>query len=143
VTRGSAMIKSYEDLDVWQRAMQLVEKIYRLTENFPRKEQYRLVDQLCRAAVSVPSNIAEGSMRHTTKEYIRFVGIAQGSLAEVETQVMIAHRLGYLELGIFDDAIQTARNVGKMLNALSQALIRKVQASDILHESPVRATSTS
>ncbi len=120
-------IRSYEDLTVWQKAMDLVERIYHTTESFPKKEQYRLVDQLSRAAVSVPSNIAEGSMRHTTKEFIRFVGVSQGSLAEVETQLIIAYRLRYIDKDNFSSTIGLAREVGKMLNALNQALEKKLQ----------------
>ncbi|MDX2112692.1 MAG: four helix bundle protein [Alphaproteobacteria bacterium] len=120
-------IRSYEDLTVWQKAMDLVERIYHTTESFPKKEQYRLVDQLSRAAVSVPSNIAEGSMRHTTKEFIRFVSVSQGSLAEVETQLIIAYRLRYIDKDNFSSTIGLAREVGKMLNALNQALEKKLQ----------------
>jgi len=119
-------IRGYEDLKVWQQAMELVEMIYIATENFPKKEQYRLVDQLCRAVVSVPSNIAEGSMRHTTKEYIRFVGIAQGSLAEVETQIMISKKLNYLEESYYLQIMNVASEVGKMLNGLNYSLSRKI-----------------
>ncbi len=106
--------------------MQLVEEIYNLTSNFPKNEQYRLVDQLCRAAVSIPSNIAEGSMRHTTKEYIRFVGIAQGSLAEVETQIMIAKRLNYLAENEYFSIMNLAKEAGKMLNGLNSSLVKKI-----------------
>ena len=119
-------IRSYEDLTVWQQSMLLVERIYLATEAFPQKEQYRLVDQLCRAVVSVPSNIAEGSMRHTTREYIRFIDIAKGSLAEVETQLMIAKKLNYLQENEFLSIMNIARDIGKMLNALRAALNRKM-----------------
>ncbi len=121
-------IRSYEDLKVWQLAMELVELIYVTTEKFPKKEQYRLVDQLCRAVVSVPSNIAEGSMRHTTKEYIRFVGISQGSLAEVETQVMIAKKLKFLEENDYLKIMDVASDIGKMLNGLRSSLMRKIDS---------------
>ncbi len=118
-------IRGYEDLKVWQQAMTLVELVYIATKKFPKQEQYRLVDQLCRAVVSVPSNIAEGCMRHTTKEYIRFVGIAQGSLAEVETQVMIARRLHFLEENEYLHIMNVASEVGKMLNGLNSSLVKK------------------
>lgn len=119
-------VKSYEDLEVWQKSMELVERIYCVTENFPKKEQYRLVDQLCRAAVSVPSNIAEGSKRHTTREYARFVGIAQGSLAEVETQLLIAKRLSYIDDNTFLPVIELTREIGRRLGGLYNALERKI-----------------
>ena len=137
----SDKIKSYEDLKVWQQSILLVERIYILTEIFPKKEQYRLVDQLCRAAVSVPSNIAEGSMRHTTREYIRFIGIAQGSLAEVETQLIISQRLNYLKEDSFMSTMTLAREIGKMLNALRQALEKRLAPVSI-HQPPALATST-
>lgn len=132
-------IRGYEDLKVWQKSMELVEMVYIFTERFPKKEQYRLVDQLCRAVVSIPSNIAEGSMRHTTKEYIRFVGIAQGSLAEVETQVMIAKKLNYIEENDYSRIMDVASEVGRMLNGLNSSLIRRVNN---INEQPL-TTSTS
>jgi four helix bundle protein len=121
-----ATVKSYEDLQVWQRAMQLVEHVYALTEIFPSKENFRLTDQLCRAVVSVPSNIAEGSKRHTTREYARFVGIAQGTLAEVETQLIIAKRLAYIDDNRFQPVIDSANEVGRLLGGLYNALERKL-----------------
>lgn len=120
------MVSGYKELDVWNLAMQLVEEVYKLTDNFPKKEQYRLVDQLCRAAVSVPSNIAEGSKRHTTKEFLRFLGIAQGSLAEVETQLIIAFRLNYIVQMELDNLLQIAQILGKKMHALSNSLERKI-----------------
>ena len=119
-------VRGYEELKVWQKSMELVERVYIATQKFPNMERYRLVDQLCRAAVSVPSNIAEGSMRHTTKEYVRFVGIAQGSLDEVETQIMIAKRLNYLEESEYLAIMNLANEVGKMLNGLNSSLVKKI-----------------
>lgn len=119
-------------------AMELVERIYKLTEFFPKKEQYRLTDQLCRAAISVPSNIAEGSMRHTTKEYIRFVAMAQGSIAEIETQLMLAMRLRYCEQNLSLETLQFARRIGMMLTSLMGALYRKIERESFTnHEPPV------
>lgn len=120
------MVSNYKELDVWNLAMQLVEEVYNITDGFPKKEQYRLTDQLCRAVVSVPSNIAEGSKRHTTKEFLRFLGIAQGSLAEVETQVIIAFRLHYITQMVLDNLLQIAQVLGKKMHALSNALERKI-----------------
>ena len=90
-----AAITSFEDLVVWQRAMILVREIYALTRQFPPDERFGLTAQLRRAAVSVPSNIAEGHERETTGDYIRFVSIAEGSLAEARTPLRIAADLGY------------------------------------------------
>lgn len=86
---------SYKELIVWQKAMVLVERVYQLMRAFPVVERFRLCDQLSRAVVSIPSNIAEGYGRGTAVEYARFLGIARGSLYEVETQLEIARRLGY------------------------------------------------
>ena len=88
---------SYKELIVWQKAMVLVEVIYRHVRSFPSSERFRLCDQLSRAVVSVPSNIAEGYGRGLPAEYARFLGIARGSLYEVETQLEIAVRLGFVE----------------------------------------------
>ena len=88
---------SYKELIVWQKAMMLVELIYRHIRMFPSDERFRVCDQLSRAAVSVPSNIAEGYGRGTPVEYARYLGIARGSLYEVQTQLEIAVRLGFIE----------------------------------------------
>ncbi|MCP4455355.1 MAG: four helix bundle protein, partial [Planctomycetes bacterium] len=86
---------SYRDLEVWQKAMGLVELCYACTKSFPSEERYGLTDQIRRAAVSIPSNIAEGQTRQHRKEFLQFLSIAQGSLAELETQIQIAERLHY------------------------------------------------
>ncbi|MEX5444825.1 four helix bundle protein, partial [Acinetobacter schindleri] len=87
--------RPHERLDAWRDSMELVEMIYRLTEVFPDQERYGLTAQLRRAAVSIPSNIAEGAARRSTPDYSRFLSIARGSLSELDTQVQIAARLGY------------------------------------------------
>ena len=87
----------HKDLDVWKKAMELVEEIYRVSKDFPSNEQYGLTTQIRRAAVSIPSNIAEGSGRKGDKELLLFLSVALGSLAEVETQILIAVRLEYIE----------------------------------------------
>jgi len=89
-------VKSYKDLIVWQKAMDLVETVYKATKEFPKDELYSLTNQLRRAAVSIPSNIAEGHARNSTAEFKNFLYIAKGSLAEVETQLLIAERLNYI-----------------------------------------------
>jgi four helix bundle protein len=90
------MGESYRDLIAWRKAMDLVTKIYRVTQSFPRDELYGLTNQLRRAAVSVPSNIAEGQARFSPKEFHHFLSHARGSLVEIETQLTIAQNLGYL-----------------------------------------------
>ena len=92
----AAVIRSYKDLVVWQKGIELVEEVYRLTARFPNHERYGLAGQMQRAAVSVPSNIAEGHERHHLNEYLQHLSIALASLAEVETQLEIARRLKYV-----------------------------------------------
>jgi len=90
-------VRTHRYLDVWRNAMALVEKVYRLTHDLPYRERYCLSSQLRRAAVSVPSNIAEGAARNSTREFVRFLYIARASLAELETQMTLCQRLNYLE----------------------------------------------
>ena len=90
-------MKTHLDLDVWKFSMDFVVNLYRITDSFPKEERFSLVTQLRRAGVSVCSNIAEGAARHYPKEYIQFLYISLGSVAEIETQLEIAFRLGYLE----------------------------------------------
>lgn len=92
---GESSKRPHERLDVWRDSMDLVERIYRLSEAFPATERFRLTAQLRRAAVSIPANIAEGAARRSTPEYLRFLSIARGSLSEASTHLQIAHRLDY------------------------------------------------
>lgn len=87
---------THKDLDIWKMGLDIVERVYRITEKFPKDEQFGLTSQLRRAAVSIPSNIAEGAARNSKREYLQYLYITLGSLAEVETQLIIAHRLKYL-----------------------------------------------
>ena len=113
---GQKTIKSHKDLDVWQKAMAFVVNIYQLTSEFPQAEKYGLASQIQRAAVSVPSNIAEGAARKGSKEFVQFLYVALGSLAEVETQVEIAHKLGYAKN--MDDLDNDLTNIRRMLLGL-------------------------
>ncbi|HHN63927.1 MAG TPA: four helix bundle protein [Nitrospirae bacterium] len=88
-------MKTHKDLDIWQKGMQLVENIYKLTATFPKDELYGLISQMRRAAISFPSNIAEGAARSSKKEFIQYSYIALGTLSELETQIIISSRLGY------------------------------------------------
>src|SRR6267154_1891441 len=108
--------RNYRDLIVWQKAMDLVENVYRASRVFPKDELYGLTSQIRRAAVSVPSNIAEGQGRGGDPEMVRFLRIAHGSLREVETQILIAQRLGYLDLEQAQSLIEQAAEVGRLLN---------------------------
>lgn len=118
------MIKSYRDLETWQIAMDLVAEVYRVTKLFPRDETYGLTSQLRRAAVSVPSNIAEGQGRDSTKEFLHHLSIAHGSLCEVETQLLVAQTLGYLKQEDAESLANLSASVGRLINGLSRSLKR-------------------
>lgn len=115
-------MKGFRELRVWQQAMSLVEKIYRLTQNFPREEVYGLTSQMRRAVVSVPSNIAEGHTRNHMKEYLHHLSISQGSLAELETQIEIAGRLKYISLGQLNEVLENVNSLSRQLYALRNSL---------------------
>lgn len=117
-------MKSFRELRVWQQAMDLVEAVYSLTQDFPRQETYGLTSQVRRAAISVPSNIAEGHTREHLKEYLHHRSMAQASLAEVETQLEIATRLKYLSVHRLSDLLLQISSLGKQLYALRNALSR-------------------
>jgi len=120
-------VKRYKDLIAWQKAMDLVEQIYKITRNFPKEELYGLTSQVRRAVISIPSNIAEGHCRNGRREFIHHISIALGSLGEVETQVILAQRLGY----IADSAsmLEMASEVGRLLVGLMHSLERHAAAS--------------
>lgn len=116
------MIKDYKDLIVWQKAMGLVVELYALVKHLPKEEMYALSSQIRRAAISIPSNIAEGQARNSTKEFIQFLAIAKGSKAEIETQLLLCVKIGYLNEEQIEPAMNTLTEIGKMLNALQQKL---------------------
>jgi len=117
-------IQSYQDLIAWQKAMDLVEAVYRASRRFPSDERYELTSQLRKAVVSIPSNIAEGQDRSSRKEYIYHLGVASGSRAETETQLMIARRLGYVDESAIASLLDQCREVGRLINGLANALRR-------------------
>jgi four helix bundle protein len=110
---------------VWQKGIELVKEIYKLTNPFPSDEKYGLVSQMRRAAVSVPSNIAEGQARHTTREFIQFLSHAEGSLAELDTQITVSTELGYCAPASAVRAQELGGELKRMLNALRRTLERK------------------
>ena len=112
------MEKPRKNLDVWKMAMDLVTDIYKITDAFPSREAYALTDQLRRASISIPSNIAEGAARQTKKEFINFLHIAQGSLSELDTQLEIAKRLAYLRLEQLAVVDAQMIRIDKMLTGL-------------------------
>ncbi len=115
-------VKHFSELIVWQKAMDLVIEIYRSTDSFPRTETFGLTNQLRRAVVSIPSNIAEGQGRSTTKDFLHFLHISKGSLQEVETQIRIAHRLGYLPEPTASELVTRITEVARILNGLIRSL---------------------
>jgi four helix bundle protein len=121
-------MKSYQELLAWQRGMDFVAEIYQATADFPKTEMFGLTNQMRRAAVSVPANIAEGYCRQSRQEYIRFLRIAFASGGELETHLGIAERLGFLDKGKYDELIALLSIIMKMLNRLSQSLMSKSQS---------------
>lgn len=117
-------MKSYKDLEVWQRAMVLAVEIYRVTRTFPRDELYGLTNQLRRSCSAIPSNIAEGQRRGHKAEYVQFLRIAYGSAAELETQLELAFRIGYLRKPDFDAVYEEIEIILKMLNRLIAKLLQ-------------------
>jgi len=115
------MAGSYRDLIAWRKAMALVREIYLATQSFPREEMFGLKSQLRRAAVSVPSNIAEGQARYSRREFCHFLNNARGSLAEVETQIILAHDLAHLGQKETDFLLDQAAELGRILNGLIAA----------------------
>lgn len=117
-------MKSFRELRVWQAAMNLVEKIYRATQRFPKQETYGLISQIQRAAVSIPSNIAEGHTREHLKEYLHHLSMAQASLAELETQLEIG-RLKYLLSDELKELLTEVNSLGRQMYALRNSLTTK------------------
>src|SRR6478609_7942827 len=119
---GSNKVRSYRDLTGWQKGMDMVELVYTATRGWPKEELYGLTNQVRRAAVSVPANIAEGQGRASTKEYLHHLSIARGSLLEVETHLLIAQRLGYLPNESADSLLVQAAEVSRLISGLSRSL---------------------
>ena len=111
-------VKQYKELIVWQKAMILAEEVYRLVRSLPKEEIYSLSSQMRRAVVSIPSNIAEGQSCNSTREFANFLSIARGSNAELETQIELCVRLGYVKVTQTEVAVALAEEVGKMLTSL-------------------------
>jgi len=120
------MIKTYRDLEVWQKARRLVKEIYVISRTFPREEQFGLTAQIRRAVISIPSNIAEGHSRQSTKDYISFISVAIGSLAEVDTQIILAQDLEYLTQKECASVDQQIQSLQQMLHKLRHSLKAKL-----------------
>jgi four helix bundle protein len=123
----STQITSWQDLEVWKVAHDGVLRIYQVTKSFPADERFRLLDQLCRAAASVPANIAEGKGRNSLREYLQFLSIARGSVEEVKYFLLLAKDLTYLTEQDYADLSDTYDQVGKMLNGLMMSLRRSLK----------------
>jgi four helix bundle protein len=115
-------LQSYRDLKVWQIGMHLAERVYSLMPGFPKQEAYGLCSQMQRAAISVPSNIAERHARDSTKEFLHHISIAFGSLAELETQPLLAQKLGYLPPNDAEAVLDVTSDLGRMLRGLQKSL---------------------
>jgi four helix bundle protein len=122
-------MKSYRDLLVWQESIKLVTEIYECTKDFPKSEIFSLTNQIKRAVVSIPSNIAEGQRRRTSRDFLQFAQIAYGSAAEVDTQLEISFRLGYLDKNKYAQLLEHTDYILKMLNKLTFALNRQSVAN--------------
>ena len=120
------MIRSYRDLEVWQKSMDLVVVCYQITKEFPKNEVYGLMSQLQRAAVSIPANIAEGRHRQHRREFLQHLSIAYGSLAELETHIQIAERLDYITGKQIKKLLDQTAEIGRMLNGLRKSIEAKI-----------------
>lgn len=119
-------MKTHKDLEVWKKSIQIVTKIYKETANFPKEEVYGITSQIRRSAISVPSNIAEGAGRKHTKEFTQFLHISMGSLAELETQLIIANNLDYLSNQVFKDLNTFLIEIRSQLSGLIKSLQKRI-----------------
>ncbi len=117
-------MKDFKKLNVWQKSIELVASIYKISKKFPAAEKYGLTSQVTRSAVSIPSNIAEGSSRFSERDYFRFLEIALGSAFELETQLIIIEKLNYIESSEISNLIEQTKTVQKMLSGLMSKLNR-------------------
>ncbi len=115
-------IKTYRDLDIWKKGIELVKRIYKLTENFPQYETYCLSSQLRRSAISIPSNVSEGFRRQYNKEFKQFLYIALGSCSELETQVIISHELKYIDKIVQGEILELLDHISRMIVNLNKKL---------------------
>ena len=123
---GEPGFQSFKDLIVWQRSMELAEKCYSLTKVFPREEQYGMTAQIRRAATSVAANIAEGHGRESTGSFVQFLRVAQGSIKELETHLLLAKKVGLASSDVVRLPLAECEEIGKMLRALIRTLQRKL-----------------
>ena len=118
-------MRPHQKLDLWRRAIEFVVSIYRTTERFPKEEKFGLTSQVRRAAVSIAANIAEGAARTSTKEFLQFLSVSQGSASEADTELVIACQLGYLTTKEYEHFGRELDDIGRMITRLSQSLRRR------------------
>ena len=119
-------MRPHHNLDVWKKSVDFVVMVYKLTENFPKEERFGLTSKVRRAAVSISANIDEGAARKSEKEFLQFLSISQGSASEVETELLIANRLNFLNKSDFELLINSLDDLGRMITGLSNYLKRKM-----------------
>jgi four helix bundle protein len=118
-------MRPHQKLDLWKKAIEFVVDIYRVTERFPKEEKFGLTSQLRRAAVSIAANIAEGAARRSSKEFRQFLSHSQGSASEVDTELVVSHKLAYISSDDFASLAEDLDHVGRMITRLSQSLVSK------------------
>jgi four helix bundle protein len=118
-------LRDYTELVAWQKAMDFVEAVYQVSKTFPKDELFGLTSQVRRAAVSIPSNVAEGQSRRSSREFLQFLSIARGSLSEVETQLIISKRLNYLSREQLTDLKHKSAELGRVINGLTNAIQKR------------------
>ena len=116
------MQHNFRDLDVWKKAISFVSRVYALTSSFPSSELYGIVSQMQRAAVSIPSNIAEGAGRDSNADFSRFISVAEGSACEIETQITIAHEISYIKDEEYNSFLAEIHEIQRMLSGLKRSL---------------------
>ena len=119
-------IQSYRELEIWQLSMDLAEECYRATNGFPKEELFGMTSQIRRAAASIPANIAEGQGREHTKEFLRHLSVARGSLMELETHLMLSHRVGLIDQVKADRILTQTERISRMLSGLRKALQKRL-----------------
>ena len=125
--KDTSLLRSYQDLEVWKKAMDLTEEVYLVSSGFPQQERYGITGQLRRSVVSVPANIAEGAERPGPRQFVQFLGIAGGSPAEVETLLMLASRLKFADKIRIQQLLDQAGHVGRMINGLKRSLTSRAR----------------
>jgi len=126
ISRKENLMRPHHKPEAWLKAVELVTDIYKKTESFPKEERYGLTSQIRRAAVSIPANIAEGAGRYSSKEFAHFLSNAQGSASELETELIISNRLGYLDETSFSQLIAQLERIGRLITGLSKHVGGKI-----------------